>query len=62
MPPLESIDLASPAFFADPYPAYRRLRDEAPVHQVATGTWLLSRYDDVSRALRDHDRPKRQAG
>lgn len=56
MAPLESIDLASPAFFADPYPAYRRLRDEAPVHQVATGTWLLSRYDDVSRALRDHDR------
>ena len=50
------VDLADPAFFADPYPVYRRLRDEDPAHQVATGAWLLSRYDDVSRALRDHDR------
>ena len=49
------LDLASPAFFADPYPTYRRLRDEAPCHQIADGTWALSRYDDVSRALRDHD-------
>jgi cytochrome P450 len=49
------LDLASPAFFADPYPTYQRLRDEAPCHQVAGGTWVLSRYDDVARALRDHE-------
>lgn len=49
------LDLASPAFFADPYPTYRRLRDESPCHRTADGAWLLSRYDDVSRALRDHD-------
>ena len=48
-------DLTSPAFFADPYPVYRDLRDTEPCHRVATGAWLLSRYDDVTRALRDHD-------
>jgi cytochrome P450 len=52
MEPLEPFD---PAFLADPYPIYRRLRDEDPVHREATGGWLLTRYDDVTRALRDYD-------
>lgn len=51
--PLEPLD---PAFLADPYPTYRRLRDEDPVHREAHGSWVLSRYDDVTQALRDHDR------
>ncbi|MFD4633411.1 cytochrome P450 [Streptomyces sp. NPDC058284] len=39
----------------DPYAAYARLRDTAPVHRI-TGTdgnpaWLVTRYDDVREAL-----------
>jgi len=42
----------------DPYPAYRRLRDEAPVHQVHLGPaapdfWVLSRFADVFGAAGD---------
>ncbi|MBA2281125.1 MAG: cytochrome P450 [Actinomycetota bacterium] len=41
---------------ADPYPAYERLRNEAPVHWAeATGTFVLSRHDDVAWALGDTD-------
>ena len=36
------------ATIANPYPWYRRLRDEAPLYrQEALGFWVLSRYDDV---------------
>jgi cytochrome P450 len=39
----------------DPYPIYRRLRDEAPAYFDEThGFWALSRYADVHRALHDH--------
>src|SRR5262245_37303877 len=38
----------------DPYPTYRRLRDEAPVYfSSAHGFWALSRYADVRRANQD---------
>jgi cytochrome P450 family 130 len=37
----------------DPYPVYRRLRDEDPVHQTARGFWVLSRFEDVFRAALD---------
>jgi cytochrome P450 len=41
--------------FDDPYPVYRRLRDEAPVyHCKEVGMWVLSRFEDVWNALRDH--------
>lgn len=40
---------------ADPYPIYRRLRDEAPAYfDEAHGFHALSRYADVHRALHDH--------
>jgi cytochrome P450 len=39
---------------ADPYPAYRRLREEAPLyHNPDRDFWALSRYDDVQAASRD---------
>ena len=39
----------------DPYPIYRRLRDEAPAYvDEAHGFWALSRHADVHRALHDH--------
>jgi len=38
----------------DPYPFYRRLRDEAPVyHNEKHGFWLLSRYEDCRNAAQD---------
>jgi hypothetical protein len=38
----------------DPYPTYRRLRDEAPVYfSEAGGFWALSRHADVVGAFRD---------
>jgi hypothetical protein len=44
----------SPAFRQDPYPVYRRLRDEYPVyHNEELGFFALSRYDDIVAALQD---------
>ena len=41
-------------FYEDPYPVYRRLRDEAPVYLNRERLiWVLSRFDDVQRAGRD---------
>jgi cytochrome P450 len=38
----------------DPYPVYRRLRDEAPVHHDERhDLWALSRFDDVQAAAKD---------
>ncbi len=49
--------LTAACFGQDPYPAYRRLRDEDPVHwSEAWGAWLITRYDDVVATLRDHER------
>jgi len=42
-----------PEFHADPYPFYRRLREEDPVHQSPLGIWVLTRYDDAVMVLRD---------
>ena len=42
-------------FIADPYPAYRRLRDLDPVHySILTRQVVVSRFADVDRILRDH--------
>ena len=52
------VDLLSPAFFADPYPAFARLRAEAPVDRCPQwgGRWVVTRYADVAAALRDTGR------
>lgn len=43
-----------PEVLADPYPHYRRLREEAPVHwDTAERAWLVTRYRDVVSLLRD---------
>jgi pulcherriminic acid synthase len=47
-------DILSPQFAADPYPAYRILREHYPLfHDKGTDSYLLSRYEDVARAFRD---------
>jgi pimeloyl-[acyl-carrier protein] synthase len=42
-----------PEFIEDPYPTYRHLRAEDPVHHNPLGFWVLTRYEDVVTALRD---------
>ncbi|MCC2100810.1 MAG: cytochrome P450, partial [Hyphomicrobiales bacterium] len=44
----------SPAIDADPFPFYKTLRDEYPCFwSKEADMWILSRYDDISRALGD---------
>ncbi len=37
-----------PDFLADPYPAYRLLRENDPVHRCPDGSYFLTRYDDLA--------------
>jgi cytochrome P450 len=37
----------------DPYPRYRAIREQAPVHQGPGDIWYLSRFDDCRTALLD---------
>ncbi|MBV5263031.1 cytochrome P450 [Pinisolibacter aquiterrae] len=47
-------DPYSPAIDADPFPAYRRLRDEFPCFwSPEAGMWVLSRHADIVTALND---------
>src|SRR5207244_3079105 len=41
-----------PAFAADPYPGYARLRELDPVHRSPLGIWVLSRHADCHAILR----------
>lgn len=51
------VDITTRAFTADPFGFYARLRADAPVQPVrwmrGSTAWLVTRYDDVERALRD---------
>jgi cytochrome P450 len=51
-----------PAFIADPYPFYHRLRETAPVFKTPMGFWLLTRYEDIASSLRDRRFGKDFAG
>jgi cytochrome P450 len=43
-----------PAVLADPFPLYRRLRDEDPAHwSPLLKAWVLTRYEDVKRVCLD---------
>ena len=43
-----------PAIISDPYPRYRQLAEEDPVHWIqGINCWVLTRYIDVLAALRD---------
>jgi cytochrome P450 len=50
-------DPLSAETIADPYPVYRRLREQAPVywHQQLE-SWVLTRFSDCEAVLRDSDR------
>jgi len=40
-------------FHADPYPTYRMLREQDPVHRCPDDTWFLTRHADLDRIYRD---------
>jgi len=46
--------ILSEAFFADPYPLLRQLREECPVYfHAPIGAWFLARHDHCEAAVRD---------
>jgi hypothetical protein len=53
-PPPPLLDPYDYDFHKDPYPYYRRLRDEAPLyHNEELGFWALSRHHDVLQGFRN---------
>jgi cytochrome P450 len=51
-PPLSLYHLLDPEVLASPYPLYRRLRDEDPVHwDPYLHAWVVTRYADVVTVL-----------
>src|SRR5438270_2414023 len=48
---------SDPAFLADPFPFFERMRDEDPAHwSPRLKAWVLTRYDDVKRVCLDAER------
>ena len=51
--PLSLYHLLDPEVLADPYPLYRRLREQDPVHwDPYLHAWVVTRYHDVGTVLR----------
>ena len=48
-----SLDPRDPAFLADPYPLFRRVRAAAPLWKAPYGRWFLTGYEDAAFLLRD---------
>jgi hypothetical protein len=47
--------MLTPEGRADPYPRYRALREQVPIHASGFGpVWFLTRYEDSRQMLRDH--------
>src|SRR5690349_8412672 len=51
----DSFDLErlTPEFYANPYPTYRALRETEPAKRLRSGTWFLTRYDDLVTAYKN---------
>jgi cytochrome P450 len=43
----------TPEFYANPYPTYRALRENAPVKLLPNGCYFLTRYDDLVTAYKN---------
>ncbi|MCA0454584.1 MAG: cytochrome P450 [Chloroflexi bacterium] len=56
---IPSMDMASAAFKANPFPFYAQLRAEAPVYRLTVNRpadnplWIITRYGDVAAVLKD---------
>ncbi|NBM19511.1 cytochrome P450 [Streptomyces sp. GC420] len=49
-------DILSPEFAENPYPAYRVMRETAPlIWHEPTKSYIVSRYEDVERVFKDRD-------
>jgi len=44
-----------PGVLADPYPHYRQLRAEAPVHWSPLGFWVFTRFADGAAIIQDRN-------
>ena len=54
MTAVNDVDLLTPANIENPYPIYRVLREDDPVHwSDFVHGWLVTRYEDVQRGLQD---------
>jgi cytochrome P450 len=51
--PALPFDVRDPAFLANPYPVFEKLRAAAPVFKAPFGRWFITRYDDTVQLLRD---------
>lgn len=47
------LEKLTPDFYADPYPTYRALRENAPVKRLPNGCYFLTRYDDLVAAYKN---------
>ncbi|MGY4477827.1 cytochrome P450 [Bradyrhizobium sp. USDA 3364] len=47
------LEKLTPEFYADPYPTYRALRENAPVKLMPNGCYFLTRYDDLIAAYKN---------
>ena len=53
-PDVAQVEFSGPAFFADPYATYDRIRTgAAPVWEPRSQAWLIARYADVEALLRE---------
>jgi len=50
---LRFADIASPAFYADPYPLYAKLRAVEGLAKVTEGVWVTGKYSVCDALLRD---------
>jgi len=51
-PGLSLCQLLDPAVLAEPYPLYRKLREQDPVHwDPFLHAWIVTRYQDVITVL-----------
>ena len=53
MDSVSGFDFANPALRANPYPAYRFLREAAPMWRAPTGHWVVSTHAGCTALLRD---------
>src|SRR3954470_1150221 len=56
--------LANPAFYADPYPVYAKLRERDPVmfSELRGGSWIVTGYKDVAAGLNSSDLSNARSG
>ncbi len=51
---MTTLDFDDPSFLVDPYPTLNAVREEAPIFwNDQTGSWMLTRFADVSSALKN---------